>query len=102
MIFNKPVRRFTLFLRRFKALHWNDRGCLTYTTWWQWGARHFRIRSMAIMRQYFSDWEELQDRVVDGDLDACLIYSFVERSNNSNLEKYYNQVVTETRNKYQV
>ncbi len=102
MIFNKPIRRFTLFLRRFKALEWNENDCLRYTTWWQWGARHFRIRSRLIERPYFSDWEALQDRVALKDLDALLIYRLIERTNNFDLEKCYNQTVTETRNKYQV
>lgn len=102
MIFKRPLRLFTLFLRRFKTLYWDENDCLRYTTWWQWGARYFRIRTMEISRPYFSDWENLQDRVAAEDLDACLIYRLIERSNNIELEKFYNQVVTETRDKYQV
>lgn len=102
MIFKRPLRSFTLFLRRFKLLQWDMSDCLRYTIWWQWGARHFRVRSALISRPYFSDWEALQDRVAAKDLDAMLIYQLIKRTNNVDLEKCYNALVTETRDKYQV
>lgn len=108
MIFKRPLRLFTLFPRRFKSLFWDDNDCLRFSTWWQWGARCFRIRSRLLLRSHFSDWEELQGRVAMEDLDAMLIYTLLKEIGDRKLDHlepahaHYENMVTATRDKYQV
>ena len=91
------IRAFTLFPRRFQSHYWYSNSTLHFTKWWQWGRHCFFIRTKTFMRPTFSTWEQIKSRSLIGDRDALLIQRLIERSNQKDLERFYNFVITEVR-----
>jgi len=64
---------FTLIPRRFTSHYWDSEHCLNFTTWWQWRRYCFFVRNKVIMRPTFSDWGQINIRILADDLDAKII-----------------------------
>lgn len=97
--FGRRFRPFTLFPRRFSTHYWDNKHCLNFTKWWQWGRRCFLIRNRIILRPLFSDWTHINSRMAAGDLDASMIQQCIftlqthPNYRNQSPEKIYNRMV---------
>ena len=87
---------FTLLPRRFYSHSWGG-DALHFTRWWQWGRRCFFVRTRTFVRPTFSTWGQIESRALLGDRDALLIRNLIKRSNQMNLERFYNFIITEIR-----
>jgi len=92
-------RLFTLIPRRFLSHYWDNKHCLNFTKWWQWGNRCFFIRNKIIVRPTVSSWDQINSRMVAEDLDAYIIQQCIftlqthPKYKDQAPEKIYNKMI---------